>query len=34
MHDQQQPESVAYWEVDETTGDVKDLGSYTNWQDQ
>lgn len=25
------PETVAYWEVDEETGEVIETSSYTNW---
>lgn len=35
------PENVAYWEIDEETGEVKDGGeslnedgTYTNWEDE
>lgn len=27
------PETRAYWELDDESGEVKDLGSYTNWPD-
>lgn len=26
------PETVAYWDVNEETGEVEDVGSYTNWE--
>lgn len=34
MSQRQHPESVATWEIDDETGEVTDLGSYTNYPDQ
>jgi hypothetical protein len=34
MDTHQYPQQVATWEIDDETGEVEDMGSYTNYPDQ